>query len=67
LLNPPEWIDRWQPQVVLLSVGAGDVKGLPDPETVQALEGYTVLRTDQDGWIELTTDGKQMWVEAERK
>ena len=23
-LNPPEWIARWQPQVILLSVGAGD-------------------------------------------
>ena len=24
-LNPPEWIERWRPQVVLLSVAAGDV------------------------------------------
>ena len=29
-LNPPEWIQRWQPQVVLLSVAAGDKLGSPD-------------------------------------
>jgi len=27
----------------------------------------SILRTDQGGWIELTTNGKQMWVEVERK
>jgi beta-lactamase superfamily II metal-dependent hydrolase len=66
-LNPPEWISRWQSQVVLLSVGAGDKLGRPDPETLQALDRYTLLRTDRNGWIELSTDGKQMWVELERK
>ncbi len=32
-----------------------------------AVEGYTLLRTDRNGWIELTTDGKQLWVEVERE
>jgi beta-lactamase superfamily II metal-dependent hydrolase len=41
--------------------------GLPSPETVEALEGYSLLRTDLNGWIHLSTDQKQMWVEAERK
>jgi hypothetical protein len=27
----------------------------------------SILRTDQVSWIELTTDGKQMWVEVERQ
>ena len=66
-INPPEWIANLRPQVVLLSVAAGDREGLPDPETVKAVEGYTVLRTDCNGWIELSTDGKQMWVEVEKK
>jgi hypothetical protein len=30
------------------------------------MQCYTVLRTDRNGWIELTTDGQQMWVEVER-
>lgn len=25
-----------------------------------------LLRSDRDGWIELTTDGERMWVEVER-
>jgi hypothetical protein len=66
-LNPPEWIANLQPQVVLLSVEAGNRDNLPSLETLQALDGYTLLRTDENGWIELTTDGEQMWVEVERK
>jgi beta-lactamase superfamily II metal-dependent hydrolase len=53
--------------VVLLSVAAGDEEGRPDPQVLQALEGHTLLRTDQNGWIELSTDGERMWVEVERK
>jgi hypothetical protein len=49
-----------------LSVAAGDRNDLPDPETLEALEGYTLLRTDQNGWIEVTTDGERIWVEAAR-
>ncbi|MEJ2707003.1 MAG: ComEC/Rec2 family competence protein [Anaerolineales bacterium] len=66
-LNPPEWIDRLQPQLVLLSVGAGDKNGLPDPETLQAVQGLNLLRTDRNGWIHLSTDGEQLRVEVERK
>jgi competence protein ComEC len=65
-LNTPEWIARWRPQVVLLSVAAGDEAGRPDPETLAAVDGYTLLRTDLDGWIHLSTDGERMWVEVER-
>jgi beta-lactamase superfamily II metal-dependent hydrolase len=66
-LNPPELVHYLSPQVAVLSVAVADKTGLPSPETIQALEGYNLLRTDQNGWIELTTDGKQMWVEVERK
>lgn len=65
--NPPDWIARLQPKVVLLSVAAGDNRNLPDPETLDAVKGYTLLRTDQNGWIELTTDGDEIWVEVEKR
>jgi competence protein ComEC len=65
--NPPEWIAAMRPQVVLLSVAGGDREGRPDAEVLEALESYTLLRTDQNGWIELSTDWEQMWVEVERK
>lgn len=66
-LNPDEWLEALDPQLVLLSVAADDRQGLPDAEVMEALDGYTILRTDQNGWIELSTDGKQIWLEVERK
>ena len=66
-INPPAWLEHLHPQVVLLSVSPGDHHGLPSPETLEAVQDYTLLRTDRNGWIELTTDGEQMWVEVEKR
>jgi competence protein ComEC len=66
-VNTPGWVARWNPTVALLSVGAGDWRGLPDPQTLEAVQNYNLLRTDRNGWIHLSTDGKQLWVEVERK
>ncbi len=64
--NPPQFLHRYQPQLVWLSVAKGDWYGLPHQEILQALEGYSLLRTDLHGWIHLQTDGEQMWVEVEK-
>jgi competence protein ComEC len=66
-VNPSQWIANLSPRVSILSVAADDKNGLPDADTLRALEGYSLLRTDRNGWVELSTDGQQMWVEAERK
>jgi competence protein ComEC len=66
-LNPVEWIERWRPQAVLLSVAAGDPDGLPNSQALEAVKDYSLLRTDRMGWIRLSTDGEQMWVEVERR
>jgi beta-lactamase superfamily II metal-dependent hydrolase len=63
-LNPPEWLTALHPQVVVLSVAAGDPDGLPDQAVLDNLAGITLLRTDRDGWIELSTDGVGLWVEV---
>ena len=66
--NPPDWLANLRPQAAILSVAAGDPQGLPDPSVLNALNGTTtLLRTDRDGWIEVSTDGKQWWLEVERK
>ena len=65
-LTPPFLIQNLNPQLVVISVAAGDKDGLPDPATLDALKGYPVLRTDLKGWVEVITDGKQMWVSSER-
>jgi competence protein ComEC len=66
-LNTSAWIEQLHPRLVLLSVAAGDAEGLPSPETLLAVKGYQLLRTDQNGWIKLSTDGEQLWVEVEKK
>lgn len=65
-INPPDWIKNLNPQVLMLSVASGDRDGLPSEETLQTVKGYNLLRTDQQGWIHLSTDGECMWVEVEK-
>jgi competence protein ComEC len=65
-VNPPEWLDQLRPWLAMISVEAGNSRGLPSPTVLEALEGTTVLRTDLHGWVELTSDGKQLWAEVER-
>ena len=65
-LTPPEWIQNLNPQLVVLSVAAGDPSGLPDQHTLDALTSYSLLRTDRNGWIEIITDGRQMWTATQK-
>lgn len=60
--NPPEWIAYLNPELVLLSVSAADQNGMPDGEVLESLKDYELLRTDQNGWVEITTDSQRMWV-----
>jgi len=64
--NPASWLQALHPWAALISVQAGNRAGHPSPETLAALAGTTVLRTDLNGWIELTSDGESLWVEVER-
>jgi competence protein ComEC len=66
-LTPPEWIQNLDPRLAVISVGAGDINNRPDKSALEALGGRSVLRTDRNGWIDISTDGKQMWVTVERK
>ncbi|MEW6030900.1 MAG: ComEC/Rec2 family competence protein [Chloroflexota bacterium] len=64
--NPSEWITELRPQAVLLSVDTADLNGRPDAELLETLEGYTLLRTDVNGWVHLSSDGREMWVDVEK-
>jgi competence protein ComEC len=64
--NPPDIIENTNPQLVILSVSAGDPNGLPAQSVLESLDGYSMLRTDRSGWITVTTDGDTMRVDVER-
>jgi len=65
-VNNVDWVDNLHPQLAVLSVAAGDPDGLPNPEAIDSVGGYPLLRTDRNGWIKISTDGSEMRVEAER-
>lgn len=54
-----DFLDRVQPKLTLISVGAGNRFGLPSARTVELLrkKRIAIYRTDIDGTIELVTDG----------
>lgn len=64
--NPPDLIENLTPQLVVLSVAAGDANGLPHDAVLEMLGGYSLLRTDRNGWIDISTDGVEMRIQVER-
>jgi competence protein ComEC len=60
------WLAALDPRVALISVGAGNAAGAPSPAILSRLAGRNVLRTDEHGALTLSTDGRQLWVEAQR-
>ncbi len=61
-----EFLDVVKPQVAVISVGADNPFGHPSPEVLGRLDTTHLYRTDQQGTIELITDGKRLWVKTER-
>lgn len=64
--NPPDMVENLNPELLVLSVAAGDPNGLPAQDVLDVLNGYSLLRTDRNGWIDIRTDGSQMEVTVER-
>lgn len=56
------------PDLALISCGAGNRYGHPDAAVLNRLDrqGVDIYRTDQQGTIEVVTDGGDVWVETER-
>ena len=60
-----EWLDSLRPRAAVLSLGVNNY-GHPSRETLARLQRHraAVWRTDQDGSIAVTTDGRQMTIRA---
>jgi competence protein ComEC len=68
--NSAVFLQAAQPQVAVATVGTGNRSGLPAPETVNLLREVTsgpLYRTDQQGTVEMTTDGHTLWIATERR
>lgn len=53
-------------EVAVISAGAGNRFGHPAEETLEALEGTTLYRTDEDGRVRFRSDGMRWTVATER-
>jgi len=53
------------PAVVVISVGADNNFGHPCADVLERVEGLHVFRTDEQGAIEIISDGSRLWVETE--
>ena len=66
--STPELFDAVHAEVAVVSVGAGNDYGHPDPAMIDALwaSGARVWRTDLDGALTVTFDGPTPTVESAR-
>ncbi|MFN8469323.1 MAG: ComEC/Rec2 family competence protein [Caldilineaceae bacterium] len=53
--------------IAVIQVGADNDYGHPSVETLARLAGRMILRNDEDGRIHLWSDGRQVWVEEEKR
>lgn len=58
------WLAKILPQLAIISVGAKNTYGHPTEEALKILrdKGIKILRTDQEGTIEIVSDGKKYWI-----
>lgn len=61
------YLDALAPEVSIISVGAKNIYGHPSADTISLLKniGSKVYRTDKNGTVEITSDGKSWEVKPE--
>ncbi len=62
----PDFLAAVAPSVALISVGADNSYGHPNQETLDALTGATILRTDLQGRVTVRSDGTHITASTER-
>ena len=64
--STPAFLNAVRPSYVVVSVGRNNPFGFPNAESLENYEraGAKVLRTDLNGAVEMTTDGKGLHVAA---
>ncbi len=66
-LNPDALLQHYNPQVILISCQDHSPSSPIEQALRAALPGRTILRTDLHGTIELSTDGRHLWITTERE
>ena len=63
-----EFLEQVKPQIAVIMVGKGNSYGHPNTDTIEKLEKINtkIYRTDENGTITITSDGKECKVETEK-
>ncbi len=61
-----EFLEAVAPEMVVISVGADNDFGHPCADVMERLDGLPVYRTDEQGVVEVVSDGARVWVKTER-
>jgi competence protein ComEC len=64
--SSPQFIAAVAPRLAVIQVGAENKFSHPHPAVLERLQGVEVLRTDQNGRIEVVSDGQRLSVEAQK-
>ena len=64
--SSPAFVEAVGPSVAIIQVGAENRYGHPDPEVLEILGGRLVLRNDREGRVHIWSDGRMMWIGAEK-
>lgn len=60
------FLDAVRPVVAAISVGDDNIFGHPSSATLDRLQDTLVLRTDEVGRIDFSTDGERLWISTAR-
>jgi competence protein ComEC len=60
------FLEAVSPQAAIISVGANNRFGHPSAVTLDKVRAIQTYRTDQDGSLELLTDGQRYWMTTKR-
>ena len=64
--STPAFLGAVDPEVVVISVGVDNRFGHPCDEVLEWLGDIPMYRTDEQGAVEVVSDGMQVWVKVER-
>jgi len=64
-----DFLKAVNPKLAVISVGADNRFGHPSPQVLERLENLVgkerILRTDEQGTIEVVTDGERVWIKTD--
>ena len=67
--SSPEFLNKVHPQVVVISLSRGNIYGVPHQVVLDRYRagGARIFRTDEEGAVEITTDGEKIAIRTARE